>query len=365
MPPDDTPPHPAAPGPAAPGPAAPGPAAPGPRKRIKLALQGGGAHGAFTWGVLDRLLADGRLEVEAIVGTSAGAMNTAVLADGLAAGGPDLARRMLTRFWERIAELASRSIARPTPLDRMASPGNMDFSPGWLLSDLMLKVFSPYQLNPGNANPLREALEASVDFARLRAAPTPAAFVCATNVLNGRLRVFARHEITAAAVMASSCLPQLFHAVEVDGAHYWDGGYSGNPPIFPLIYMGGCPDILIVQLNPINIPEVPRDMRAIMDRVNTLAFNSSLMREMRMIRFVTELIDRGDLDGSRYLRLNIHSIDAEEELAVLNASSKLNADAGFLRHLFGLGVAKTEAFLAAHFDAIGVRSSTDVEAKFC
>jgi NTE family protein len=171
--------------------------------------------------------------------------------------------------------------------------------------------------------------------------------------------------MSAAAVMASACLPQLFQAVEVDGQHYWDGGYSGNPPIFPLIYMGGSPDIVIVQLNPINIPEVPRDMRAIMDRINTLAFNSSLTREMRMIRFVTELIDRGDLDGSRYLRLFVHTIDAEAELAALDPSSKLNADPAFLRHLFALGAARAEAFLATHFDAIGQRSSTDVEARFC
>ena len=165
--------------------------------------------------------------------------------------------------------------------------------------------------------------------------------------------------------MASGCLPQLFQAVEVDGEHYWDGGYSGNPPIFPLIYMGGCPDIIIVQLNPINIPAVPRDMRAIMDRINTLAFNSSLMREMRMIHFVTQLIDRGDLDGGKYLRLFIHCIDAEEQLAGLDPSSKLNAAPDFLAHLFELGVARAEAFLTLHFDAIGVASSTDIEAKFC
>jgi NTE family protein len=340
--------------------------APPPRKRIKLALQGGGAHGAFTWGVLDRLLRDdSRIEVEAIVGTSAGAMNAAVLADGLAAGGPALARAMLRRFWERIGALAAASPVRPTPLDRIARPGTMAFSPAWMVADLMLKVFSPYQLNPTNRNPLREVLEEVVDFDRLRAAATPAAFVCATNVLNGRLRVFERRELSAAAVMASSCLPQLFQAVEVEGQHYWDGGYSGNPPIFPLIYMGGCPDILIVQLNPINIPKVPKGMRDILDRVNTLAFNSSLMREMRMIRFVTDLIDRGELDGSRFLRLFIHTIDAEVELAALDASSKLNADPAFLAHLFALGEARAEAFLAEHWDAIGLRSSTDVEAKFC
>jgi NTE family protein len=335
------------------------------RKRIKLALQGGGSHGAFTWGVLDRLLADDRLEIEAVVGTSAGAINTALLADGLAAGGPALARAMLRRFWEGMGGIAAASPVRPTPFDRLAAPGSMAYSPGWRVADVMLKLFSPYQINPMNHNPLRDLLDEVVDFARLRAAPAPAAFVCATNVLNGRLRVFERRELSAAAVMASACLPQLFQAVEVDGAHYWDGGYSGNPPIFPLIYMGGCRDIVIVQLNPINIPEVPRDMRAIMDRVNTLAFNSSLMREMRLIKFMTELIDRGDLDGARFLRLFIHTIDAEAELAAFDPASKLNADRAFLDHLFSLGADRAERFLAEHWEAIGERSSTDVTAKFC
>lgn len=339
--------------------------APPARKRIKLALQGGGTHGAFTWGVLDRLLREEWLEVEGIVGTSAGAMNAAILADGLATGGAEAARAMLGRFWTRLGDMARLSPVQPTLIDRWLGPGNMNFSPGWHMADLLLKVLSPYEANPSNYNPLREALAETVDFARLRAAKAPATFVCATNVLTGRLRVFERAEMTADAVMASGCLPQLFQAVEVEGEHYWDGGYSGNPPIFPLIYMGGCPDILIVQLNPINIPEVPRDMRAIMDRVNTLAFNSSLMREMRMIRFVSDAIDKGELDGARHQRLFIHSIDAEAELARFNASSKLNADADFLRHLFALGVAKAEEFLEAHAADIGVRSSTDVARKFC
>jgi NTE family protein len=189
-------------------------------------------------------------------------------------------------------------------------------------------------------------------------------FVCATNVLTGRLRVFERREISAAAVMASACLPTLFQAVEVDGEHYWDGGYCGNPPIFPLIYMGGGPDVLIVQLNPINIPAVPQDVRGIIDRINTLSFNSSLMREMRMIKFVTDLIDKGELQKGRFLRLNIHTIDAEAELAALNASSKLNADRRFLQRLHALGVRKTTEFLDAHFDAIGDRSSTDIAKTF-
>jgi NTE family protein len=336
----------------------------GNRKRIKLALQGGGSHGAFTWGVLERLLADDRIEIEAVVGTSAGAMNAAVLVDGLIAGGPTEAARRLDVFWEGIGGMAAFSPVQPTPLDMMVSPGNMDFSPAWRIADIMQRQFSPYELNPANLNPLHEHIEAVVDFARLRSAAGPAMFVCATNVLTGRLRVFDRAEMTAAAVMASACVPLLHQAVEVEGQHYWDGGYSGNPPIFPLIYMGGAPDILIVQLNPINIPEVPRDIRAIVDRMNTLAFNSSLMREMRMIRFVTDLIDKGELPPGRHLRCFIHCIDAEAELAALNASSKMNASMGFLQHLRALGAARAAAFLDAHFDAIGERSSTDVVEKF-
>lgn len=336
----------------------------GNRRKIKLALQGGGSHGAFTWGVLDRILADDRLEVEAVVGTSAGAMNGAVLTDGLIAGGPEEARRRLDCFWEGIGAMAAMSPVQPTPIDLMFSKGNMDFSPLWRIADVMLRQFSPYELNPANQNPLHEHLEASVDFARLRSAAGPALFVCATNVLTGRLRVFERSEMSSQAVLASACVPLLHHAVEVEGQHYWDGGYCGNPPIFPLIYMGGAPDILIVQLNPINIPEVPRDIRAIVDRMNTLAFNSSLMREMRMIRFVTDLIDQGQLPKDRHLRCFIHTIDAEEELAAFNASSKMNASTGFLHHLRDLGIQRAEAFLDAHFDAIGERSSTDVVSKF-
>lgn len=336
----------------------------GNRKKIKLALQGGGSHGAFTWGVLDRLLADDRLEVEALVGTSAGAMNAAIVADGLIAGGPAEARRMLDAFWDGVADTFTMSPVQPTPMDLMFSPGNMDFSPAWRVADVLQRQFSPYELNPANLNPLLDLISRIVDFGRLRSAPGPALFVCATNVLTGRLRVFERSEMSAAAVMASACVPLLHHAVEVDGQHYWDGGYCGNPPIFPVIYMGGTPDIVIVQLNPINIPEVPRDIRAIVDRMNSLAFNSSLMREMRMIRFVTDLIDQGQLPKEKHLRCFIHTVDAEAELAALNASSKMNASRGFLHHLRDLGAARAEQFLAAHFDAIGERSSTDIVEKF-
>jgi NTE family protein len=334
------------------------------RKKIKLALQGGGSHGAFSWGVLDALLADERIEIEAIVGTSAGAMNAVVLAHGLAEGGNAGARQALSAFWDRIGVLAATSPLQPTWLDRVLSPGNMDFSPAWRVADILSRQLSPYERNPADINPLRDLIEEAVDFDRLRATAAPALFVCATNVLTGRIKVFPREEMSAAAVMASSCLPLLFPAVEIDGEHYWDGGYCGNPPIFPLIYMGGGPDIVIVQLNPINIPEVPRAVGDIVDRMNTLSFNSSLMREMRMIHFVTGLIDRGELPPGRHLRLFIHMIDAEAELARLNASSKLNATGTFLSYLFSLGQSRGRQFLAAHFDDLGQRSSTDVATTF-
>jgi len=333
-------------------------------RKVKLALQGGGSHGAFTWGVLDALLEDGRIEVEAIVGTSAGGMNAAALAQGLAEAGNEGGRRALAGFWRRIAALAAASPLQPTWLDRLMSPGNMDFSPAWRLSDLLNRQFSPYERNPADLNPLRDLLAELVDFDRLRATPGPPLFVCATNVLTGRLRVFSREEMSAEAVMASACLPMMFQAVEIGGEHFWDGGYCGNPPIFPLIYMGGGPDILIVQLNPINIPDVPRSVGDIIDRVNTLSFNSSLMREMRMIHFVTGLIDRGELSDDRHIRLFIHMIEAEEELARLNAGSKLNATSAFLAYLFELGRSRALAFLERHFDDLGVRSSTDVAARF-
>jgi len=335
------------------------------RKRIKLALQGGGSHGAFTWGVLDRLLEHGGFEVEAIVGASAGAINAAVAAYGLAIGGDEGGRERLSAFWHRASAAGRNGPLQPSPLDKLLSPGNMAFSPLWHLYDMLSKMFSPYEVNPTNINPLRDLVLEVIDFDRLHASSNgPKLFVCATNVLNGRLRVFHGDEINADSVMASASLPFLFQAAEIDGEYFWDGGYSGNPPIFPLIYMGGGPDILIVQINPINIAEVPRTARAILDHAATLSFNSSLMREMRAIKFVSDLIDRGELHPAKHMRVFIHTIDAEEELAAFDVSSKFNSDLGFLRHLFDLGRTKAEAFILAHYDNVGVRSSTDIVARF-
>jgi NTE family protein len=334
------------------------------RKRINLALQGGGAHGAFTWGALDRLLEDGRLEIAGICGTSAGAMNGIALAYGLARGGTAEARATLSRFWGRVAERARFSPFQPTPLDRLLSIGDMDFSPSWQFYDALSRMMSPYVANPTNFNPLVEILDEVVDFAWLRHNPGIRLFVCATNVKTGKIRVFGNEEITAEAVMASACLPTLFHAVEVDGEHYWDGGFMGNPPIFPLIYETDCEDVLIVQINPIAIQDVPMTSQAIVDRMNELSFNSSLMREMRAIAFVQKLLAEHRLPHGRYKDVKIHTVEAEEAMRRLGYSSKLNASEDFLRWLFELGRERAGLFLATSYAKIGVESSTDIASKF-
>jgi NTE family protein len=333
-------------------------------KRINLALQGGGSHGAFAWGVLDRLLEDERIEIDGVCGTSAGAMNAAVLAYGLTIGGKAGARAKLREFWTRVGEVARYSPLQPSWLDKAASPGNMDHSPLWLMFDAMVRFMSPYQFNPGNVHPLRDVLMEVVDFERLRRESAVRLFTCAANVKTGRIRVFECREMCIEAVLASACLPFMFQAVEVDGEHYWDGGYMGNPPIFPLIYNCESRDVVLVMINPIVVDEVPKTAQAIYDRINTLSFNSSLMREMRAINFVTRLVESGFDDGGRLKRMLIHCVDAEDEMRKLGVSSKLNAQWDFLMWLHQLGRERAGAFLEAHFDKIGRESSTDIGARF-
>ncbi len=334
------------------------------RKPINLALQGGGSHGAFAWGVLDRLLEADCFDIEGIVGTSAGAMNAAVLAHGLAVGGPATARAELRRFWEGVSETTRYSMLKPSWLDRMIKPGSMEFSPGYQMMDALTRMLSPYQLNPSNINPLRDVLASVVKCEDLRGCTSVKLHICATNVMSGKIRVFQNQDVSIDAVLASACLPFLFQAVEVDGEHYWDGGYMGNPPIYPLIYDCAARDVLIVQINPIRIEELPTTAHAILDRINTLSFNSSLMREMRAIHFVTKLIDNGFNDEGRLKRMLIHTIDAEEQLRGFGASSKLNAEMEFLERLYTLGRERADAFLTDHFDKVGVESSTDITEKF-
>lgn len=336
------------------------------KKHITLALQGGGAHGAFTWGVLDRLLEDERLVVEGISGTSAGAMNGAVVVWGMAQGGAQGARELLAKFWNRIAESGRFSIFQPTIFDRMfGNPANLDLSPFYQSFDLMTRLFSPYQLNPRNDNPLKDALEEMIDFAKVREGEGVKLFISTTNVRTGKIRVFRNHELSAEVLLASACLPHLFQAVEVEGEHYWDGGFMGNPAMFPLIYNCRASDILLVEINPIRIEQLPESARAIADRMNAISFNATMMREMRTIAFVTRLLERHRLTGRSGLRrIFFHMVQAEEEMAAFGVSSKYNLDRDFLLTLRDLGRRKADDWLKTNFDALGRDSSVDLVKLF-
>jgi NTE family protein len=333
-------------------------------KRINLALQGGGAHGAYTWGVLDRLLEEDRLEVEAISGTSAGAMNAAVFADGMGRGGRREAKRALESFWRDISQAAPFGPLWPTPFDRLANGWNLDHSAAFVAFDLLTRMLSPYQFNPTNYNPLRGVLEKSVDFKRLEGCRVVKLFISTTNVKTGKVRIFKSGEITSDVLLASACLPFLYQAVTIDGDPYWDGGYMGNPAIFPLIYGAETPDVVIVQVNPLGADRVPTTAFEIMNRMNEISFNSSLMREMRAISFVTDLIDQGKLASNQYKRVNVHWIEAEKQMRGLGVSSKLNASIDFLLHLKDIGRQVADQWIATHFDAIGQRSTIDIKEKF-
>jgi NTE family protein len=333
-------------------------------KSVNLALQGGGAHGAFGWGVLDRLLEDERIAFDGVSATSAGAMNAAVLAYGLAAGGREGARAALANFWRRVAHASVFSPLQPTPFDRVMHNHSLEMSPAFLMFDIMTRMFSPYELNPFNNNPLRRVLEDSVDFEELRRVAPLRLFLSATNVREGKVRVFTNDEISADVVLASACLPFMFQAVEIGGEPYWDGGYMGNPAIFPLIYNCDSADVIVVHINPIMRAETPKTARDILNRINEISFNSSLMREMRAIGFVTRMIDEGTIPEGRMRRMYVHSIEAEEFMRKLGVSSKLNADWEFLTHLRDVGRSSAEAWLEKNFEALNERSTVDIDAKY-
>lgn len=335
-----------------------------PRPRLNLALQGGGSHGALTWGVLDALLEDGQWQFDGVSGTSAGAMNAVALAHGFAQaaqqhkdpedahlGGCALARESLTRLWEGVGALGS--LTWGTPLSA-ANP----------LVGMMSQWFSPYQTNPLGINPLRKLLEREVDFSLLCSARTgvvgPKVFVCATNVRTGRGEIFFGPRLSADAVMASACLPMLFKAVEIEGEAYWDGGYSGNPALHPLIYQTETSDILLVQINPVEHLDVPSSASEIMERMNEVTFNASLLAELRAIEFVRRLLAEGKLDARRYKSVRMHRIDGGSVLAPFGADSKLRADLAFVRKLFALGRTAGQEWLHAHRKDVGVRPSIKI-----
>jgi NTE family protein len=333
-------------------------------KPINLALQGGGAHGAFTWGVLDCLLEDNRVAIEAISGTSAGAMNAVVLADGLMEGGPEGARRQLRQFWQTIAERSGFSLLGNDPFSAFMRLWGFRTSPAYHFVDGLTRTFSPYEFNPLNVNPLTTILGDLVDFDRVRACEQLKLFVSATNVETGRVRVFPRETLTIQMVMASAALPTLFQAVQVDDKFYWDGGYMGNPVLFPFFHASASPDIMIVQINPIERRGVPKTAPDILNRINEISFNASLLNELRAVDFVRRMLKADRLSPDDYREMYIHIIDGEQALADLGAPSKLNAERVFLEQLFEMGRAAARNWLDAHYEALGARSTVDIRRLF-
>jgi NTE family protein len=326
---------------------------------VDLGLQGGGAHGAFTWGVLDRLLEERWLMFDGVSGTSAGAMNAAVMAAALAEGGPLQARAALERFWKRVSDAALFSPLKRGPLEILTGRWTLDYSPVFVALDIAARVLSPYDTNPFGWNPLRRILAASVDFNRLKGAPVKV-FVTATNVRTGRGRVFRNADITPDVLLASACLPTMFQAVKIDGEAYWDGGYAGNPTMAPLIRECSSSDTILVQINPIERPGTPRTARAIHNRLNEVAFNAVLIKELRAMALLRKVADPGAGEGAAWANMRVHRI-ASDAMVDLGYSSKLITEWKFFRMLRDEGRKAAEAFITAHGADLGHRSTLDLD----
>ncbi|MEO0371123.1 MAG: patatin-like phospholipase family protein [Pseudomonadota bacterium] len=331
---------------------------------VNIALQGGGAHGAYTWGVLDRLFEDDRIWIESMSGTSAGAMNAVVAAHGMHENGAEGARTHLEAFWRAVSEASVWSPMQRSPLAKAVGDWSLDSSPGYMWMNFLQRVASPYDLNPLRVDPLRKIVERMVDFDRVRGVTGMGVFLSATNVETGRIRVFEKPEITLDTVMASACLPNIYQAVEIDGVPYWDGGFMGNPPLFPFFKGSPSDDIIIVQINPVERKGTPMRAAEIQNRQNEITFNASLLHELRSIDFVRRLLDAGKLDPAEYKRMHVHVISACERMIDLDASSKLNAEWSFLRHLFEIGRETADEWLVENFDNLGKRSSTVIREMF-
>jgi NTE family protein len=331
------------------------------RKIVNLALQGGGSHGAYAWGALDALIEDERVEIGAISGASAGAMNAVVYADGLMASGREGARRKLHEFWLSVSEEGSLSPAQRRLFDvwlRAWSSALPQASAAW---DALSQFASPYEFNPLDVNPLRDHLSKIVDFEALRRDHELQLFIAATNVRTGRGEIFRRDVLTVEHVMASACLPRLFQSVVIAGVPYWDGGFAGNPPLWPLFYETRCRDAIIVQINPIERGQTPRTAQEIADRMNEITFNAGLLAELRAADFVARLIDRGVLRDDGYRRENLHRIGGDGELESFTAASKMDVSWTFLTRLRDLGREAAKDWLARNYDSIGVRSTLDID----
>jgi NTE family protein len=330
---------------------------------INLALQGGGAHGAFTWGVLDGLLEDGRLDFEGVSGTSAGAMNAVVMAHGLLVGGREGARAALEKFWTALAGTmpASATVAA-------ADGQGVSLAPAFKSMLRWANYFAPDRLNPYDLNPLRDLVTEQVDFERLRSQSALKLFIAATNANSGKLRLFRLAELSADAILASACLPTVHRAVEIDGEPYWDGGYAANPAVFPLFYECKSPDILLVLLSPLKHKETPHTVQDIKDRVLEFAFTATFLREMRMFAHFRDYVSKSRFPIGRFERriagTHFHVIDAQEFMSDLTAETKLAVNLQFFNTLKELGRAQAKAWLEQNLASVGKRSSVEISELF-
>ncbi len=335
-------------------------------KTVNLALQGGGSHGAFTWGVLNRLLDDEQLLIHSISGVSSGAMNACVLASGYLKGGREAAREALSSFWCSVSAKYKDMFAT-SPATIWNKVVGIDY-PGPIDTYLSLtENFSPYQLNPFNLNPLRDILIECVDFDTLQKSKAIGLHIGATQVRTGKMRVFTNSEISVDVLLASACLPSLHQAIEIDGEPYWDGGYSGNPPLFPLIFDSKYPDILVVLLQPLLRDSLPTTVDEIRKRTHELSFTNTFLREMRAIALSKERIKKnwmthGELER-RMKRLNIHLIE-DMSFEKMDSSSRYYAEADFMQDLYYRGIETAELWLQDNYESITRRSSADLVKLF-
>lgn len=332
------------------------------QKKIHLALQGGGSHGAFTWGILDKILEDGRLDIEGICATSAGSLNASVFAYGRLKGGNEGARTALHDFWLSVSKAGGSDFNdNSTPFDTMLRYCKLS------MFDNLSHIISPYQFNPYNYNKLKDILNDQVDFTELKNCPNTSLFISATSVRTGKIRVFSTPELSTDVIMASSCLPYMFQAVKIGDEHYWDGGYSGNPAIFPLFYHSDTRDVLVLHINPMTRNKLPTNANEIMNRINEITFNCSLLHEFRAVAFVNKILEEGwikDEYRSNLKEILVHSIRADLALHDFDVSSKFDTHWHFLNHLKDLGRIEAANWLKENFDSVGKKSTVDLHKEF-
>lgn len=334
------------------------------RKKIAVALQGGGSHGAYTWGVLDALLEDERIEIEGLSGTSAGGMNATATAQGLILGGNEKAREVLRNLWDLIGQEGKKSPIKPNYFDKLTKNFNISNSPMFKMMQFMTSFLSPYQLNPSGNHPLQPVIDELFDFKALQKSEKVKLFLCATHIATGKLKIFSGKELSRESVLASACVPTLFQAIEVDGELYWDGGFIGNPAIYPLIYECKTPDVMVVQIRRVHDPKTPTTVHDINNRLGEITQNACLTREMRSIAFISKLIDDGIIPKGKMKRLHMHMIRDDQFFGGIDRASGFCSDPDFLEYLFKAGRRTGREWLRNHFDDIGNKSTAHLDQDF-